>query len=415
VSWACPEPAKQLGGLTPSAEALVVSRLKSEFVANISHEIRTPINGVVGLTSLLLETSLTPEQREYAEGITQSAEALLALVNDVLDLSNIEAGTLAIDPFEFELKSMVTGAVAPFVDKARKKGLSLEVQFGEPLPSWVMGDPMRIRQVLRNLVDNAIKFTERGTILVEVAPISEEGAPDHIRFSVTDDGSGVAADTLAALFDRFARTDGASSRRIVGPGLGLAICRQLVGLMNGRLSVQSTPGSGSTFSFMLPLKNAQPDQEAEPAEPPAPIVPRLLHALVVEDNAINQTVAVRWLQKCGCTTEVVGNGEAAVRRVNERHFDIVLMDCHMPIMDGYEATRRIRSSPAHAGLKIVAITANVLDGNRERCLEAGMNEYLSKPLNPPALMAILDEIRGSLAGAHVPAAGRGAVGKADAA
>jgi CheY-like chemotaxis protein/nitrogen-specific signal transduction histidine kinase len=415
VSWACPEPAKQLGGLTPSAEALVVSRLKSEFVANISHEIRTPINGVVGLTSLLLETSLTPEQREYAEGITQSAEALLALVNDVLDLSNIEAGTLAIDPFEFELKSMVTGAVAPFVEKARKKGLSLEVQFGEPLPSWVMGDPMRIRQVLRNLVDNAIKFTERGTILVEVAPISEEGAPDHIRFSVTDDGSGVAADTLAALFDRFARTDGASSRRIVGPGLGLAICRQLVGLMNGRLSVQSTPGSGSTFSFMLPLKNAQPDQEAEPAEPPAPIVPRLLHALVVEDNAINQTVAVRWLQKCGCTTEVVGNGEAAVRRVNERHFDIVLMDCHMPIMDGYEATRRIRSSPAHAGLKIVAITANVLDGNRERCLEAGMNEYLSKPLNPPALMAILDEIRGSLAGAHVPAAGRGAVGKADAA
>jgi two-component system sensor histidine kinase/response regulator len=393
----------------------VVSRLKSEFVANISHEIRTPINGVVGLTSLLLETSLTPEQREYAEGITQSAEALLALVNDVLDLSNIEAGTLAIDPFEFELKSMVTGAVAPFVEKARKKGLSLEVQFGEPLPSWVMGDPMRIRQVLRNLVDNAIKFTERGTILVEVAPISEEGAPDHIRFSVTDDGSGVAADTLAALFDRFARTDGASSRRIVGPGLGLAICRQLVGLMNGRLSVQSTPGSGSTFSFMLPLKNAQPDQEAEPAEPPAPIVPRLLHALVVEDNAINQTVAVRWLQKCGCTTEVVGNGEAAVRRVNERHFDIVLMDCHMPIMDGYEATRRIRSSPAHAGLKIVAITANVLDGNRERCLEAGMNEYLSKPLNPPALMAILDEIRGSLAGAHVPAAGRGAVGKADAA
>jgi CheY-like chemotaxis protein len=395
----------------------MVSRLKSEFVANISHEIRTPINGVVGLTSLLLETSLSTEQREYAEGITQSAEALLALVNDVLDLSNIEAGTLAIDPFEFELKSMVTGAMAPFMAKAQKKSLTLDVQFGEPLPSWVMGDPMRIRQVLRNLVDNAIKFTDRGTVLVEVAAMPEAGLPDQIRFSVIDDGSGVAAETLAAIFDRFARTDGSSSRRMVGPGLGLAICRQLVGLMNGRLAVQSNPGAGSTFSFMLPLKNAQPEREGEPAvECPAAAPPtRALHALVVDDNPINQTVAMRWLQKAGCTTEVVGNGEEAVRRVNEQQFDIVLMDCHMPVMDGYEATRRIRSSPAHVGLPIVAITADVMDGNRERCLEAGMNDYLSKPLNASALIAILDEIRRTHTDGSAPAGRRGAVRAADAA
>jgi CheY-like chemotaxis protein/anti-sigma regulatory factor (Ser/Thr protein kinase) len=370
----------------------------------LATQIRTSMNGVVGLTSLLLETPLTVEQREYSEGVVESAEALLAFLSDVVDLSRIEAGTLAIDPFEFELKTMVNGALAPLAAKARDKGLTIDVRCHAPVPESVIGDPARLGQVLSNLVDNAIKFSARGVITVEIATVSTPGSPTQIRFSVTDSGIGIAAERLPAIFENFIQSD-VTTRRFGTSGLGLGICRQLVDLMRGQLSVESTPGSGSTFSFIVPLATAHSATTSAVEEPSStattPMPP--LHVLVVEDNKINQTVAVKWLHKAGCTTEVVENGEQAVRRVAERHFDLVLMDCQMPVMDGYEATRRIRECPEHAQMAIVAITASAIDGDRERCLALGMNDYLSKPLQPASLIAILDEIRRSRGETCAPA------------
>jgi CheY-like chemotaxis protein len=356
----------------------------------LATQIRTSMNGVVGLTSLLLETPLTVEQREYSEGVVESAEALLAFLSDVVDLSRIEAGTLAIDPFEFELKTMVNGALAPLAAKARDKGLTIDVRCHAPVPESVIGDPARLGQVLSNLVDNAIKFSARGVITVEIATVSTPGSPTQIRFSVTDSGIGIAAERLPAIFENFIQSD-VTTRRFGTSGLGL--------------SVESTPGSGSTFSFIVPLATAHSATTSAVEEPSStattPMPP--LHVLVVEDNKINQTVAVKWLHKAGCTTEVVENGEQAVRRVAERHFDLVLMDCQMPVMGGYEATRRIRECPEHAQMAIVAITASAIDGDRERCLALGMNDYLSKPLQPASLIAILDEIRRSRGETCAPA------------
>ena len=360
----------------------------------LATQIRTSMNGVVGLTSLLLESPLSLEQREYGEGIIQSAEALLACLTDVVDLSKIEAGALDIDPFEFELKPMINGALAPFIMKARKKALTIDVQFGQSVPECMIGDPARIRQVLVNLVDNAIKYTEQGGIVVDITTVAEPGVPAQIRFTVADSGVGVAPDRLPALIGNVTQGNG-SSPRFQGARFGLAVCRQLVDLMRGHLSAQSTASIGSTFSFTVPLTQpvATSAQTIEVSSP-LPKTPAL-HVLVVEDNRINQIVAVKLLQKAGCTTEVAENGEQAVRRVAEQPFDLILMDCQMPVMDGYEATRRIRSSLSSAHVPIIAVTASAIEGDRERCLDAGMNDYLCKPVQPAAIVAILDGIRRS--------------------
>jgi len=372
-----------------SQEALAASRLKSEFVANMSHEVRTPINGVVGLTTLLLDSSLTLEQRDLAEGIRSSAEALLTIVNDVLDISKIEAGKLSIEPVSFVLRREIEQALEPVAVKAHKKGLALRLTCAPELPESVISDPTRIRQVLINLADNAIKFTHQGTVAINVAVTSREEAR-RLRFDVVDGGIGIPADKLDAIFDKFTQADNSTTRKYGGSGLGLAICKQLVELMNGHIGVTSEVGAGSTFWFELPLVEAARPKAVHPGDgTEAAPLRRGFTVLVAEDNTINQKVARRFLEKLGCTVEIVDNGEDAVANVRSRVYDVVFMDCQMPKMDGYEATRAIRRLPEHAQLPIIAMTAHAMRGDREKCLEAGMSDYLSKPLQPEALAAAL--------------------------
>ena len=368
-------------------EALAASRLKSEFVANMSHEVRTPINGVIGLTSLLLESSLTAEQRDYAEGVKQSADALLAIVNDVLDLSKIEAGTLTIEPITFDLRRTIALALEPVAVKARHKGLTLTVECADDVPESIVSDPTRLRQLLINLSDNAVKFTHSGGVLVGVQRIARDGV-ERLRFAVTDCGIGIAADKLGTIFEKFTQADSSTTRKYGGTGLGLAICRQLAELMGGQIGLESEPGRGSTLWFVLPLLRAASPTVVEQVKTASIIRPGV-RVLVAEDNAINQKVARKFLEEHGCVVEFADNGVEALARVGERAYDVVFMDCQMPQMDGYEATRQIRQLAHRTGLPIVAMTAHAMQGDREKCLEAGMSDYLSKPLQREALAAVL--------------------------
>lgn len=365
--------------------ALEASRIKSQFLATMSHEIRTPLNGIIGLTNLLFAMDMTPAQREHLEGIRISASTLLSLINDILDLTKIEADRMEMEVVNFHIGQLVADAVSVTTTEAKKKNLKIETQIDPSLHLWFKGDAAKIKQVLINLLGNAVKFTESGSVSIKASEMSAESQTTTILFEVQDTGIGITPEVRERLFEVFTQGDSSTRRKYGGTGLGLSICKKLVTKMGGQIDVDSKPGQGSRFWFSLPLENGQESiLEKEFSKAKKSLTKCMTgRVLVAEDNIINQKVALGALSNMGITGQAVANGIEALELLKKVDFDLVLMDCHMPEMDGYEATQKIRasSSPELRKIPIIAMTANVMQGDRERCLEVGMNDYISKPLN----------------------------------
>ena len=370
------------------------SRLKGQFLANMSHELRTPMNGILGFTQLTLSSGLTAEQRDYLDTVERSAEALMQLLNDILDVSKIEAGKMEVDREPFSMRTCVEASAKTMQAAALQKGLELTWNVDPQTPDHLVGDENRIRQVLLNLMGNAIKFTEKGSVRVSVAM---QPAPDSsllAHFSVRDSGPGIPEDKRQIIFEPFRQADGSTTRRYGGTGLGLAISSGLVDIMGGRIWVESEWGRGSTFHFTTPFTLAAPAPPQRVAAPANALECAPLSILLAEDNVVSQRLVSALLKERGHAVTIAGDGCQVLALVEQRHFDLILMDIQMPEMDGLQATAEIRSREGQRGkhIPIVAMTAHAMAGDRERCLDSGMDGYIAKPIHPGELMALITGI-----------------------
>lgn len=376
-------------------EAQRATLAKGQFLANMSHEIRTPLNGIIGITDLILETTLTSDQRKYVEIVQNSGATLLSLINDILDFSKIETGKLILETISFHLASFVEAQAELLLVKAQEKGIAITTYISPELPPTVRGDSGRIGQVLLNLIGNAIKFTEKGSVAIQVLGSQKRSEPGNIdlRFEISDTGVGMTPETIQKLFNPFTQADGSTSRKYGGTGLGLSICKQLVELMRGRIGVKSKVGQGSTFWFelSLPIATALPKNQNLDTTSPYVETPHTIHCsyriLVAEDVAANQLLILKLLEKLGHFAKAVANGQEVIAELANSPYDLILMDIHMPEVDGYEATGLIRKNenPTIRNIPIIALTANAMMGDEQKCINAGMNDYLSKPIKKDVL------------------------------